>query len=497
MPDKYELFLDKNKKVKLAADDQGNFFAEANGNRIKLGDDGLQKFGEGGVLEAIGGGGGLEGTQYVFVAANGTDVENAAELQAAYNTAVSKVITTTELITLEVNPFYYTNYGQWNIHRPQRDFPNYFPTTGFYDVVINGVTYNMEVLYLEGTVAIWVVLPDTVTEINSFAIPNTNSVPSTVVAANGFYNFSSDFVMDTDSVSLVSLDGNKSIIFNGDGTLSVEADNVFVKGVDVQTKAFKVSYDLPNTTIESCSGGDSSFGGSNGILSGTFNNCTGGNLSFANWYGTLTGTFNNCTAGDNSFGGFNGTLTGNFTNCTGGDRGFGGSGYSTLSGTFNNCTGGTSSFGGSDGGTLTGNFTNCTGGTGAFGGGRDAIASGNFKDCTGGNGAFAGFEGTASGNFTNCTGGSVSFGAVRATASGNFTNCIGGNNSFGGSYDGIASGTFINCTGGYYSFGSYGSGATLSGKLYYCRQTSGTFNTVSGGGRTFYCIDGENNTNNQ
>lgn len=56
MPDKYELFLDKNKKVKLAADDQGNFFAEANGNRIKLGDDGLQKFGAGGVLEDIGGG---------------------------------------------------------------------------------------------------------------------------------------------------------------------------------------------------------------------------------------------------------------------------------------------------------------------------------------------------------------------------------------------------------------------------------------------------------
>lgn len=54
MSDKYELFLDRDKKVKIAADEEGNFFAEANGNRIKLGDSGLQKFGEGGVLEDVG-----------------------------------------------------------------------------------------------------------------------------------------------------------------------------------------------------------------------------------------------------------------------------------------------------------------------------------------------------------------------------------------------------------------------------------------------------------
>lgn len=36
-------------------------------------------------------GGGLEGSQYVFVAADGTDVENAQELQAAYDEAKNKV----------------------------------------------------------------------------------------------------------------------------------------------------------------------------------------------------------------------------------------------------------------------------------------------------------------------------------------------------------------------------------------------------------------------
>lgn len=42
MPDKYEIFLDKNKKVKLSANEQGDFFAEANGKAIKLGGEGLQ-----------------------------------------------------------------------------------------------------------------------------------------------------------------------------------------------------------------------------------------------------------------------------------------------------------------------------------------------------------------------------------------------------------------------------------------------------------------------
>ena len=42
MPQKYELFLDKNKKVKLAANDQGELFFEANGNVVKINDEGLK-----------------------------------------------------------------------------------------------------------------------------------------------------------------------------------------------------------------------------------------------------------------------------------------------------------------------------------------------------------------------------------------------------------------------------------------------------------------------
>ena len=76
-----------------------------------------------------------------------------------------------------------------------------------------------------------------------------------------------------------------------------------------------------------------------------------------------------------------------------------------------------------------------------------------------------------------------------------FNSCLGGNESFG-AYN-LASGTFNSCLGGNRSFG--GSGGTLSGKLYYCRLTSGTgtFTTVSGGGRTVLCINANNTQNNQ
>jgi len=113
------------------------------------------------------------------------------------------------------------------------------------------------------------------------------------------------------------------------------------------------------------------------------------------------------------------------------------------------------------------------------------------ENCQGGNNSFSPSFGTVSGTFTNCAGGINSFG-IFGTASGTFTNCVGGDSSFGAA--GTASGTFTNCVGGDSSFGAAG---TLSGKLFYCRLTTGTFNTVSGGGKTLYCIDGNNDPNNQ
>jgi hypothetical protein len=318
--------------------------------------------------------GGLEGTNYVYVAADGTDTANATALSAAYTTAKTMSPSATNRIT--------------------------------------------------------------------------------IVAAPGYYNFgSTTFVMDTQYIDLVSLDGNRSVIFNsanGLGTISITANDVFVKGVNVLSKDFFIATNLNLLKVENCEGNGFESFGQNIVVSGTFINCKGGTYSFGG-YGVASGTFNNCIGGEGSFGGFG-----------------------TASGIFIDCIGGNNSFSGGDGvdppsTTASGTFTNCKGGDGAFGS-----------------------NGEASGIFTNCIGGFSSFGSF-GTASGTFNNCIGDIYSFGES--GTISGTFNNCIGGEGSFVG-----NLTGQLYYCRLLLGsdtTFPTVSGGGRTYYCVDGFGDTNNQ
>ena len=320
-------------------------------------------------------GGGLAGTQYVYVAADGTDVENAAELQAAYATAQTMSPSATNRIT--------------------------------------------------------------------------------IVAAPGNYNFDiTTFKMYTQYIDLVSLDGNKSIIFNSSnvlGTLWVTADNVFVKGVDVQTKSLSVGDSLSNTIIENCKGGNYSFGFGGNIL-GTFIDCEGGDYSFAAKSSSFApfGTLDN---------GLNVDAGGTFINCKGGDYSFGATSFVAMvsiayaSGTFTNCTAGSYSFGNHmiQSSIASGTFTNCIANSASFG------HSSNFS--------------LASGTFTNCKSGAYSFGAGSsgANANGTFNNCIGDGFSFG--YNGDVSGVFSNCVGGNMSWFSNQPGGTVTGKLYFSRHT--------------------------
>jgi hypothetical protein len=260
----------------------------------------------------------LSGTNYIFVPADGTDTENAAALQAAYDVAVASSPTSTNRIT--------------------------------------------------------------------------------IVAAPGYYDFdTTTFLMDAEYIDLVSLDGNRSIIFNSDdsaGTISITANDVFVKGVDVQTKNFTIATNLNLLKVENCKGGIRSFGGdptegSNPItVSGTFHNCFGQNNSFGS-YGTASGTFTNCVGWNGAFGLF-GTASGTFTNCSGWEFSFGS--YGTASGTFTNCTGTDIAFGGDGVVATSGTFTNCIGGIGSFGGGTGTLngklyycrlTSGTFKTVSG------------------------------------------------------------------------------------------------------------------
>ena len=122
--------------------------------------------------------------------------------------------------------------------------------------------------------------------------------------------------------------------------------------------------------------------------------------------------------------------------------------------------------------------------------------SGTFVDCVGGDQSFGGPYSSASGTFTRCVGGNQSFGGGNyASAGGTFVDCVGGDQSFGyGNNYSSASGTFTRCVGGDQSFG--GGNASLTGTLINC-QTTGTFQTVSGSGKTRLCLDGTLTENNQ
>jgi hypothetical protein len=160
----------------------------------------------------------------------------------------------------------------------------------------------------------------------------------TIIAGLGKYDFgSAAFIMDTQYIDLVSLDGNRSVIFNSAnsaGTISITANDVFVKGIDVGTKGFTVATNLNLLKVENCKGGANSFGASGIVASGTFTNCQGGNSSFGGG-GTASGTFNYCVGGSFSYGGL-GFASGTFMNCLGGGNFlFGGGG--TLSGKLYYC----------------------------------------------------------------------------------------------------------------------------------------------------------------
>lgn len=125
---------------------------------------------------------------------------------------------------------------------------------------------------------------------------------------------------------------------------------------------------------------------------------------------------------------------------------------------------------------------------------------GTFIDCIAGNNSFA-YSGIANGRFINCVAGDVSFGRITNSAA-YFKNCRAGNYSFGHKFlslNGITAGVFEDCVGGLGSFGNTTANyfSQLTGRLIRCRLTSGTFITVTSGGRTYQCIDGNGNVNNQ
>jgi hypothetical protein len=202
----------------------------------------------------------------------------------------------------------------------------------------------------------------------------TGSDRFSVLLGPGYYEFTNDFIIDTEYIDVVSLTGDRDVYITGSSTIVISADNVYVRGIDVDTKNFTITSSFPNTIIKNCKGGDESFGGDSTLLNaftmaGTFIDCEGGNYSFAG-NGFAYGTFINCIGGDNSFGN---ECDGIFTDCVGGDFSFANQG-SITGGTFENCTAGDNSFATVGTIDLGAELKRCVGGQNSF-----CIASGGVQ----------------------------------------------------------------------------------------------------------------------
>ena len=171
----------------------------------------------------------------------------------------------------------------------------------------------------------------------------------TIIVNPGNFDFATNFAVDTDFIDIVCASNKTDIIFTGEGTINVTADDFYLQGINVLDKNFTVTTLGTAYIIKDCIGGENSFGGDGDDAAGTFKDCIGGFNSFGGFGGTASGTFENCVGANGSFGG--GTASGTFKDCTGGDYSFGSGGI--ASGTFVNCVGGEFAYG-SDSGSLTG-----------------------------------------------------------------------------------------------------------------------------------------------
>jgi len=203
-----------------------------------------------------------------------------------------------------------------------------------------------------------------------------------VLLGPGYYAFTNDFIIDTPYIDVVSLTGDRDIYITGSGTIVIDTDNVYVRGIDVGVNNFTITCSFPDIIIKNCKGGDESFGGyppptpgnpstPGYFIASTFIDCVGGDYSFAS-NGSAYGTFINCIGGDYSFGQ---CCDGTFTNCVGGDYSFAYQG-NIEGGLIENCTGGNYSFASiGDIGSLaeTAIIKNCIGGLNSFAQGASSV----------------------------------------------------------------------------------------------------------------------------
>lgn len=317
------------------------------------------------------------GTNYILVKAEGTDIENATELQAAYDLATSMSPTSINRITIVAAPGNY-NFGN-SFFILNTSFINLVSLDGNRSIILNSIQPN-------GTIS---------------TAPNLNNV---IIKGVDTLNKTFRLLTGLSGVVIENCKGGDDSFRPAGGVYS--SDSTFINCEGGNGSFLTATNHTANGVYINCIGGVGSWG--SGTLSGTFSNCIGGVGSFGSGSGsTVSGTFTNCVGGDSSFGGsltgVGGSLSGEFKDCQGGDHSFGSGGIITSNTIFNNCQGGDYSFGSF--GTASGTFTNCIGGVESFGGDggtlsgrviRCQLTSGTFQTPTGSGIIILGIDGNDS-----------------------------------------------------------------------------------------------------
>jgi hypothetical protein len=413
------------------------------------------------------GSGGISGANLVYVSADSDPVTNGINLQNAYDEAKLLTQNGTSSFTweyqfsgnlgiyLDYNSFLTTSLKQLYYHPIGSSGTSSTPVSctiggspAWY--TYDGMSFQMSSTF-DMMTPIEAGTQSIVTEIITYTYTN-------LIIASGYYQLSETFIIDSERVNITSVSGEPDVFIyspNPSTMMGGEYAWVWITANDITVTGISTALKLEDS-VDGPQNGNGQIRLSTSLNKLVMKNCNGGAYSFGGGqYETVTisGTFINCKVfGNYGFGYNSDTLSGTFENCksTGGD-GYGFGYSSTLSGVFTNCSETGSAGFGSSGGILSGTFYNCTSGSYGFGSGGDII-------------------------------------------SGEFYNCITGIGSFSAN---TVSGLFYNCVGAEGTFGTLNSGA----KLYHCvikpGGGGGLFANVAGGSRTYYCIDGAGNVNNQ
>lgn len=274
-------------------------------------------------------GGGLKGTNYLFVPADGTDVENAQQLQEAYDLAKTMSPGPGNIMVIIASPGYY-NFSTSVFEMDTQ----YIYLTSLDDS--RSVIFNATINLLDTTEG-------------SINITESRIYVKGVDVQTKNFTISDNLLIQIENCRGGDLSFGGAEF--GDPELIVSGDFI------------------------DCEGGDLSFGG-NGEATGTFINCQGGEESFG--YLSSSGTFINCVAGDFSFG-FAGFLDGQYENCKSGQGSFGSLGF-VFDSNAKLCESDVLSFGyGSI--IFDSVFDSCIGGFGSFGFDYDTLNQGRYYNC--------------------------------------------------------------------------------------------------------------------